>query len=155
MKYWKVTNGSDMTQFDDDIGNVCQEFCRNVEESVRRVEAANARLQTENEVLKDEHYENKKIQELENEIAKYRSLLGMSFKVDEDKWKAIHTWQKRHLLEHHGYDGSKPYGGAIGGSWTYEFVPTSIGTAGSCICDVCRRAGKDKSIYRFEFRELG
>ena len=29
-------------------------------------------------------------------------------------------------------------GGAIGGTWTYKFVPTSIGTIGTCICGKCQ-----------------
>ena len=91
--------------------------------------------------MKDEHYENEVIQEQENRIAELRSQLGFSFRLTKSDWDAIHAWQNEHMAEKHGLKTSEERlraGGAIGGTWTYKFVPTSIGTIGTCICGKCQ-----------------
>lgn len=62
------------------------------------------------------------------------------FGLDDEQWKKLHEWKKeidseiaarqwadpetrQHMLDEH-----TPYGGAIGGSLTYSFTPTSLGT---------------------------
>ena len=91
----------------------------------------------------------KKIQELEDKIAELRSELGYSFRMTKEDWNRVREWQIQHQAEKHGLKTSKDRlaaGGAIGGNWTFEFIPTSIGTVGTCICGSCKE--------EFKFQEL-
>ena len=140
MKYMKFVNGKGL-QVVKDVDEACEDFTANIKELFHAEKARNDRLQAENERLRDEHYENKKIQELENRIAELRSELGYSFRLSKADWDAIHEWQEQHQAEKHGLDTPEKRlhaGGAIGGNWTFEFVPTSIGTIGTCKCGACK-----------------
>ena len=148
MRYMKFVNGKGI-QVVKDVDEACDDFTANIKELFHAEKARNDRLQAENACLKDEHYENKVIQEQEDTIAKLRSDLGYSFRLSKSDWDSIHAWQNEHLAEAHGLDTSEKRlrtGGAIGGTWTYEFIPTSIGTIGSCICGKCKE--------KFTFQDL-
>ena len=56
------------------------------------------------------------------------------FEPTEREDVKIREWKEKHNNEAH--NGSYAYAGAIGGRYTYEFTPTSIGTIGvvKCIC---------------------
>lgn len=148
MKYMKFVNGKGF-QTVKDIDEACDDFTANIKELFHAERRRNDRLQTENEILKDEHYENEEIQKLTDQIAELRSSLGSAFRVDKTDWVRIREWQDAHMIEKHGLDTSAKRleaGGAIGGMWTYEFVPTSIGTIGTCICGKCKE--------KFTFQDL-
>lgn len=53
------------------------------------------------------------------------------FDITEDEQKAIDEWVEKHTQEKHN---GNTYSGAIGGRYTYEFTPTSIGTIGIIKC---------------------
>lgn len=53
------------------------------------------------------------------------------FTVDADRVAKIREWKAQHEKEKHGGSG---YAGAIGGRYTYEFTPTSIGEFGRIRC---------------------
>ena len=140
MKYMKFVNGKGL-QVVKDVDEACDDFTANIKELFHAEKARNDKLQAENQKLKDEHYENEVIQEQENRIAELRSQLGFSFRLTKSDWDAIHAWQNEHMAEKHGLKTSEERlraGGAIGGTWTYKFVPTSIGTIGICICSKCQ-----------------
>lgn len=61
------------------------------------------------------------------------------FPVSEEERKAIREWQNKHEENHKGGHG------CCGGKYTYEFIPTSIGTIGTIKCS----CGKE-----FTFQEL-
>lgn len=148
MKYMKFVNGKGF-QTVKDIDEACDDFTANIKELFHAERRRNDRLQTENEILKDEHYENEEIQKLTDQIAELRSSLGSAFRVDKTDWVRIREWQDAHMTEKHGLNTSAKRleaGGAIGGMWTYEFVPTSIGTIGTCICGKCKE--------KFTFQDL-
>lgn len=148
MEFWKIKNGGGIQKVKD-IETACSDFTANIIELFKMEKSRNDRLQKENAELKDEHYENKKIQELEEKIAELRSELGYSFRLTKSDWDAIHEWQNNHMSEKHGLKTSMDRlqaGGAIGGTWTYEFIPTSIGTIGVCRCGKCKE--------EFTFHEL-
>lgn len=148
MEFWKFKNGGGLQRVQD-IESACNDFTANIIELFKMEKSRNDRLLEENTKLKDEHYENKKIQELEDKIAELRSELGCSFRLTTADWDAIHEWQNTHMAEKHGLKTSMDRlqaGGAIGGMWTYEFVPTSIGTVGTCRCGKCKE--------EFTFQEL-
>lgn len=66
----------------------------------------------------------------------------MYFDTSKEEDTKIEKWKKKHLKKKHN---GNTYFGAIGGNWTYEFIPTSLGDIGTvkCSCD-----------EEFTFREL-
>lgn len=72
----------------------------------------------------DNHMLNVKNENKEADVA-------ISFNISKKEWEAIKQWQEKHIKEkHNGND----YAGAIGGRYTYEFTPTSIGDIGAIKC---------------------
>lgn len=90
-----------------------------------------AALQAENNLLKEEFYKDKIIKKLKEEVSNLQSELRLSFNVSEKEWIKIKEWKKKHEQERH--EGNK-YHGTIGGNYTYEFIPTSLGIIGSIRC---------------------
>ena len=76
----------------------------------------------------------------ENEKLKAREY--QSFIITPEERDAINSWKEKHIQEKHS---GNDYAGAIGGRYTYEFIPTSIGTIGYIKC----HCGEE-----FCFREL-
>ena len=68
----------------------------------------------------------KTIQSLQND--KYKII---SFDLSEEETHNVNVWKRKHIEEKHN---NSSYAGAIGGRFTYEFVPTSIGTVGTIKC---------------------
>jgi len=66
----------------------------------------------------------------------------MNFDTSKEEDIQIEKWQKKHIKKKHR---NNTYSGAIGGRWTYEFVPTSLGDIGTIKCN----CGDE-----FVFREL-
>lgn len=66
----------------------------------------------------------------------------MDFSTNAEEDIKIEKWQKKHIKKKHKGD---TYFGAIGGNWSYEFIPTSIGDIGTVKCN----CGEE-----FTFREL-
>lgn len=119
-----------------------------IKERIASTERVNEYLKKENQVLKDEHYENEEIKKLSQKLEEARADLRRGFGITEDEQKAIQRWKDKHDIEDHGLntlDKKLRSGGAIGGRYTYEFIPTSIGTIGVIKCS----CGKE-----FTFREL-
>lgn len=86
-----------------------------------------AALQAENNLLREEFYKDKIVKKLKKEI----SNLQLGFNISEEEWKQINEWKKKHEQEKH--EGNN-YHGAIGGNYTFIFVPTSIGVIGTVRC---------------------
>lgn len=110
-------------------------------------EAAIEKLEKENKALKDEHYKDGELQRIQEELTSLKRARYRGFPISEEEQEKIKKWQKEHDKEVHGVTDIKGYltkAGAIGGDYTYEFVPTSIGTFGSvkCTCGA-----------KFEFQE--
>lgn len=119
-----------------------------IKERIASTERVNEYLRKENQVLKDEHYENEEIKKLSQKLEEARADLRRGFGITKEEQEAIQKWKDKHDIEDHGLDTLDKKirsGGAIGGRYTYEFIPTSIGTIGviKCLC------GKE-----FTFREL-
>lgn len=121
-------------------------FNEYIKEIVATVEAQDvviSALREENDFLKNKYDINEEIKELKKRLKEesYKNLNG--FPITEEEAKAIEEWQKKHEKEVH--NGSS-YAGAIGGRYSYHFVPTSIGTSGTIRCS----CGAE-----FEFQEIG
>lgn len=94
-------------------------------------------LSQENKKLKDEHYKDEEIQNLKNQIKKLEQDSRRGFLISEKEWNAIEKWQNEHDTNVHRLDSldkKLSAGGAIGGRYSYHFVPTSIGTIGTVKC---------------------
>ena len=104
-------------------------------------------LEEENKRLKSEHYEKKELAEMRAELDEARAELRRGFGISKEEDAAISKWIEEHEKEKHGV-GTKVkyrYSGAIGGAYTYSFLPTSIGMIGTIKCS----CGAE-----FNFREM-
>ena len=97
--------------------------------------------------LTDSQYKDKKLQEMKAELEKMQREYNRGFPITDDEWKAIETWKEKHDREVHGLtECNERVGGAIGGRYTFEFIPTTIGIIGTIKCGDCGE--------KFTFREL-
>lgn len=60
---------------------------------------------------------------------------SMNYTFSEIEKKNVLKWKRDHLRERH--NGKEPYGGAIGGMWSFIFTPTSIATMIVVRCNHC------------------
>ena len=70
-------------------------------------------------------------------IKKAKEDLYRGFPISEKEQEKIREWELKHDAEKHGLKTSKQRAmghGCIGGSLTWCFTPTSIGTIGEVIC---------------------
>lgn len=58
------------------------------------------------------------------------------FKLSEEEGKAYHKWVNEHIEKHHG--GKEPYGGAIGGNYSFIVTNTSLGQIVHTYCSFCK-----------------
>lgn len=97
--------------------------------------------------LTDSQYKDKKLQKMKAELAKMQREYNRGFPITDDEWKAIETWKEKHDREIHGLtECNERVGGAIGGRYIFEFIPTTIGIIGTIKCGSCGE--------KFTFREL-
>ena len=94
-------------------------------------------LSSENEQLKSAHFENAEIKRLQEEVESLRAESIRSFTIDEAEAAQIRNWIRQHELERHEGDDDSQRTGAIGGNYTYSFIPTSIGVLGKIKCGLC------------------
>jgi hypothetical protein len=80
-----------------------------------------------------EFNKDERIKELEKKLENKRKRANdtRSFAIEPKDVERIDEWKARHEAEKH--NGSN-YAGAIGGRYTYEFTPTSIGIFGRVRC---------------------
>jgi hypothetical protein len=90
-------------------------------------------LRKENQKLKDGVWEKEEVARLKKQNDDMWLNYHKSFIVTEEQWDKIDEWKDKHTNEKH--NGKSFRGGAIGGVYTYEFVPTSIGTYGCVKCN--------------------
>lgn len=117
-------------------------LCRNEnnESIIQRLEAANKKL-------KDELYKDKELQDMKEQLEKMKKDYYRGFPITEKEMSAIKEWKKKHDEEVHGVRNDVPsYKRGRGGSYSYHFYPTSIGTSGVVRC----HCGAE-----FEFQEIG
>ena len=97
--------------------------------------------------LTDSQYKDKELQKMKAELEKMQREYNRGFPITDDEWKAIETWKEKHDREVHGLtECNERVGGAIGGRYIFEFIPTTIGIIGTIKCGSCGE--------KFTFREL-
>ena len=112
----------------------------------------------ENEALKDLHWENEELKKMKADRDLMEADYHRGFPITEQEQKAIRKWEDQHWTnQHNAPDNESRLAkmGAIGGSFYYKFVPTSIGTSGAICCSACmEKARRDSGNNRDRFREL-
>lgn len=96
------------------------------------------RLEKENNELKNHAYKDKELAEMRDKLNKMKSEYYRGFPISEDEEHKINEWIEKHEREVHGiktYEDKLASHGCCGGGYTYEFVPTSIGTVGTVRCN--------------------
>ena len=102
------------------VQSICEDFIKRITEESNK----NEQLQEENK-------------ELHGQIFEMEKYLNRGFLITEKEYEAIQAWIRKHNEEVHGADyAAHKYrnSGAIGGAFTYEFIPTSIGVIGTVRC---------------------
>ena len=120
-----------------DIEDICQDLKALVED----LQDEKQYLQDELDTISSEKWRDEELQKLKEERDRIRQDSYRGFPISEKEMKAIKEWQYNHDVEQHGLltetDRLRSKG-AIGGSYAFDFVGTSIGTFGSCYCSACR-----------------
>lgn len=92
--------------------------------------------------LEDKKFKDKTIKALTEKVERLESKLNSGFYLSNEEIKSINEWKENHIKSKHK---GNTFTGIIGGRYTYEFIPTSIGDIGTIKCS----CGKE-----FTFREL-
>ena len=134
-----------------------------------------------NAELKAENWKDEQLQAMKKDYDEMKESYYRGFPITEEQSDEISRWQDQHWTNKHNAPDLRSRlaaQGAIGGTFEYRFVPTSIGTSGICRCKSCYgkmlkelgseddyksySAYSDKKIYlsakydcEFEFQEVG
>lgn len=94
------------------------------------------RLREKVNYLESENYKDEELQNMKAQLEKIQENYWRGFPITKEESDNIHKWKKNHDATEHGNKDS--YHGTIGGGYTYEFIPTSLGTFGTCYCSICK-----------------
>lgn len=124
---------------DEEYTNVLplDDLVRGIKAHINSVEVRNAYLEKENRKLKDEHYKDAELEKVSQELKQCKAEMRRGFPISEEEQNAINKWCEQHENEKHGVNTKEKrmrFQGCCGGRYTYEFVPTSIGTVGKIKC---------------------
>lgn len=106
-----------------DIKKALQE----VYDHYRNVYNRNEYLTKENERLKSESYKDEELSKMRTNYEAMKSDYYRGFPISEEDDKKIKEWVKKQM------EKNPSIGGAIGGRFKYEFIPTGVGTVGTVI----------------------
>ena len=93
----------------------------------RKVCNQNDHLREEIEKVKSEKYADEELSRLKSEYEKMKSDYYRGFPISEEAGKKIKEWIDKQIKK------NPSTGGAIGGRFSYKFIPTGIGTVGIVI----------------------
>lgn len=144
--------------------------CDNLKELFDAQARENQRLHDNLQEITDEAWKDTQLQKLRSELEQAREDLYRGFDITEKQAEKIANWKKEHEATQHRaitLEDRLARGGAAGGSFSYEFLPTGIGTFGSCVCNSCksrafREAKGNSKLYqrllkdydaKFDFQE--
>ena len=142
MSSWVFRNG-DLVEVDN-----LEKCFESIRETVEGKDTRIKYLEKQNKELLDEAYKDNKLKEMQDELERMRADYRRGFPITEAEEKAIEKWCNKHDEKVHKLKTNKDKmkaGGCIGGSFTYCFICTSIGTLGYVKC----HCGKE-----FTFRDL-
>ena len=93
----------------------------------RSVANRNEYLLEENKRLKSEAYKDEELSKMKAQYDKMNADYYRGFAISENENNKINEWIDKISKEYPGNEG------AIGGRFTYEFIPTGVGTYGKII----------------------
>lgn len=129
-----------------------------IKDTVESVFAYAEKLKEENEELKNLHWENEELQRLQRELETEKAKNYYGFSISKGEHEEIEKWKDQHWTNQHNAPDLATRlkkQGAIGGAFTYEFIPTSIGTAVTIVCPACReKARRNCGDNRERYKEL-
>ena len=112
------------------------EAFESIKESILWYKSIADRLREKVNYLESENYKDEELQNMKAQLEKIQEDYRRGFPITKEESDNITKWKKNHdATEHGNVDG---YHGAIGGGYTYEFIPTSIGSFGTCFCNICK-----------------
>jgi len=121
--------------------NSVDEALQKIKDTLDSQECIIERLRDDNKSLKEENYKDVELQEMEKRLNKALEDYRRGFPISEKEYENLKEWQNNHIMtKHWDIKNNRPKSfGAIGGNFTYEFIPTSIGTLGTvkCSCGEC------------------
>lgn len=106
----------------------------------RAIESRNEYLRNENARLKSEAYKDEELTKMKESHDRMSEEYYRGFPISEEEDEKIKKWKDKMIYIHPGN------GGAIGGRFRYEFIPTGVGTIGTVIDTFTGE--------RFNFRDL-
>lgn len=112
----------------DELPKEQQQAIDKIVENLWRESRWNERLRKELVEAKDEAYKDKELQEMEEKYLEMRADYYRGFPISEEEEKSIDNWIDEHEKKCKGGHG------AVGGKYTYHFIPTSIGVIGTIKC---------------------
>ena len=118
-----------------------EDICQDLVVLVNDLKEDNQQLRDSLEKLKDEKWRDDELIKMRDERDKAIADSHRGFSISEKEMKIVHAWQNDHDAKQHGITSLEErlkFKGAIGGSYSFEFVGTSIGVFGSCVCGTCR-----------------
>lgn len=132
-----------------------EDLCKAIKDTLDHAEEKINRTREDNKKLRDEHYKDNLVSELQCALDEAEKAMYHGFPISEKNWEDIHAWKSKHDSIHHNSEMGHRYTGAIGGSFIFEFCPTSIGTIGKCVCESCRKKALGDSAGDLEkYKEL-
>jgi hypothetical protein len=93
----------------------------------RAIESRNEYLRNENARLKSEAYKDEELAKMKESHDKMSEDYYRGFPISEKEDEKIKRWKDKMIETQPGN------GGAIGGRFRYEFIPTGVGTIGTVI----------------------
>lgn len=121
-----------------DIFDHIDTFAEDIKDELKRKDMTLKYLELQNRELYDEHYKDNEMQQMLNELNKMKDDYYRGFPISEEEDKNIKEWIDNHERDVHGcytLEDKINRGVCCGGTYTYEFVPTSIGTIGTVRCN--------------------
>lgn len=105
-------------------------------DSIKMLEEENERLRKENTYLKEEYSRDEEVQKLNKKLEQAKEEARNGFIIPKYLNDKIEKWKKQHVREKHWdtLHNMPMSSGAIGGRFTYEFIPTGIGNLITCKC---------------------
>lgn len=122
------------------LGSVDDAIDNFVEDIKKELHGRDIRIQyltEQNKELYDEHYKDNELYRMKKSLEEMQKKYNRGFPISKQEEDKINKWIENHEAEvHHCHsiDDRLRRGGCIGGTYTYEFIPTSIGTIGTIKC---------------------
>lgn len=133
-----------------DVDTICNSIKELVDSADRRAQRAN----TELEKLLNEKWKDEELQEMKAKLAEMKASYYQGFPISDSEDEAIKNWKDQHYTNQHNAPDMTSriqMQGVSGGLFTYIFLPTSIGTSGTCRCNSCYKKAQFNTGYPEEY----